>query len=70
MKYTRFSGLLAMAGLAALLSGCVVAPIGTYPVGAYPAYPSVYVEPAPLVIVPGFRHHGHRGYSGHGGHWR
>lgn len=62
MKYTRFFGLLAMAGLAALLSGCVVAPVGPY----YPAYPSVYVEPAPLVIVPGFRHHGHRGHRGHG----
>lgn len=61
MTYMRFSGLLATAGLAALLSGCVVAPIGPRPVAVYPA-PPVYVEPAPVVVVPapgyyyGYRH--------------
>lgn len=65
MKSLRFSGLLAMAGLAALLSGCVVAPVGR-PVAYYPARP-VYVEPAPVVLVPApYPYYGYRGYR----HWR
>ena len=74
MKTKRLSGLLALAGLATLLSGCVVAPIGHRPYGAYPAA-SVYVEPAPVVVVPGpgyggyYGYRGYRGYRGHG-YWR
>ena len=71
MHYMRIPVLLATAGLAALLSGCVVAPIEPYPVAAYPSYP-VYVDPAPVIVVPAPRHHGfygHRGYRGHR-YWR
>ena len=42
----------AAAGVVALLSGCVVAPIEPRPVVVYRA-PPVYVDPAPVVIVPG-----------------
>lgn len=71
MNYMRFSGLLVTAGAAALLSGCVVAPIGHDPYAAYPSA-SVYVEPAPIVVVPAPRHHGYHGYRGYRGHryWR
>jgi hypothetical protein len=64
MNYMRFSSLLLTAGAAALLSGCVVAPIGYRPYAAYPAA-SVYVEPAPVVVVPapGYYGYGHRGYG-------
>lgn len=77
----RWTGLLALGGLAVLMSGCVVAPVGYRAYGGYPAS-SVYVEPAPVVAVPGgygygYGGHGgyggyggHRGYRGHGGHWR
>ncbi|MFC5523427.1 hypothetical protein [Polaromonas jejuensis] len=65
MNYMRFSGLLATAGLAALLSGCVVAPIGPRPYAVYPA-PAVYVDPAPVVVVPAPGYYGYRGYR----HWR
>jgi hypothetical protein len=51
MNYKRLSALAASAGLAVLLSGCIVAPIGPGPVAVYPARP-VYVEPAPVVVVP------------------
>lgn len=51
MNYKRLSALAAAAGLAVLLSGCIVAPIGPGPVAVYPARP-VYVEPAPVVVVP------------------
>ena len=50
MNNKRFPALVAAAGLAALLSGCVVAPVGP-PVAVYPSRP-VYVEPAPGVVVP------------------
>ena len=62
MKYIRLFALLATAGLAALLSGCVIAPLGPRPVAVYPA-PPVYVDPAPVVVVPAPRYHygyGHR----------
>jgi hypothetical protein len=67
----RLAGVLAFGGLATLLSGCVVAPLG------YDSYPSgqVYVQPAPVVVAPGFYgrgyygHPGYRGYRGHG-YWR
>ena len=68
MKYMRFSGLLAMTGLAALLSGCVVAPIGARPYAVYPAA-SVYVEPAPVVVVPRYGYYGGYGYRGYR-NWR
>jgi hypothetical protein len=62
----RLAGLLAFGGLAAVLSGCVVAPVG------YDAYPSaqVYVAPPPVVVAPGFYGRGYygRGYYGHPGH--
>ncbi len=64
MKTIRLFGAVAAAGLATLLSGCVVAPIGR-PVAVYPARP-VYVEPAPVVIVPA---PGYYRYRGHG-RWR
>ena len=50
MKTIRPLAALASVGFAALLSGCVVAPIGR-PVAYYPAG-QVYVEPAPVVVVP------------------
>jgi hypothetical protein len=72
----RLTGLLALGGLAVLVSGCVVAPVGYRAYGGYQAAP-VYVEPAPVVVVPGgYGYGGHggyggyRGYRGHGGHWR
>ena len=65
MKHIRLSGLVAMAGLAALLSGCVVAPIGPRPVAVYPAQP-VCVDAAPVVVVPAPRYYGYRGH----GYWR
>jgi hypothetical protein len=63
MKKIRMASALAFAGLAAVLSGCVVAPIGR-PVAYYPAQP-VYVEPAPIVVVPA-PYYGYRGHR----HWR
>lgn len=68
----HLTGLVAAAGFAALLSGCVVAPIGPRPVVVYRA-PPVYVEPAPVVVVPGPpRYYGYPGYPGYRGyrHWR
>lgn len=72
----RLTGLLALGGLAFLVSGCVVAPVGYRAYGGYQAAP-VYVEPAPVVVVPGpygygghGGYRGYRGYRGHGGHWR
>ncbi|MEO6016898.1 MAG: hypothetical protein ABIP46_06555 [Polaromonas sp.] len=59
MNYMRLSGLVAAAGFAALLSGCVVAPIGPRPYAVYPARP-VYVEPAPVVVVPAPGYYGYR----------
>ncbi len=50
MNYKRLSALVAVGGMAALLSGCIVAPIGPRPYGVYPARP-VYVEPVP---APGY----------------
>lgn len=63
MNYQRLVTGAALVGLAALLSGCVVAPIGPRPVAVYPA--GVYVEPAPVVVVPGPVYY-RRGYR----HWR
>jgi hypothetical protein len=51
MNHKRLSALMGAASLAVLLSGCVVAPIAPRPVAVYPAQP-VYVEPAPVVVVP------------------
>ena len=62
MRYRSLSLLLASVGFGALLSGCVVAPIGARPYGVYPG-PAVYVDPAPVVVVPAPGY-----YSGHGGH--
>ena len=74
----RSVGLLAFGGLAALLSGCVVAPLGYETYGAYPSAP-VVVAPPPVVVTPGFYgyrgnqgyrgHYGYRGYRGDG-YWR
>lgn len=64
MTFARFSALVAAAGLTALLSGCVVAPVGYRPVGVYQA-PPVYAEPAPVVVVPAPGYYGYRGYYGH-----
>ncbi|MCY1166555.1 MULTISPECIES: hypothetical protein [Polaromonas] len=61
MKSLRLSGLLALAGLSALLSGCVVAPIEPGPYAAYPARP-VYVNPGPVVVVPA-PYYGYRGWG-------
>ncbi len=65
MCYKRLSALLATATLGILLSGCVVAPLGPRSVGMYPG--AVYVEPAPVVVVPapGY-YYGHRGHR----YWR
>lgn len=65
MNYQRLFTGAAMVGLAAILSGCVVAPVGPRPVAVYPA--GVYVEPAPVVVVPGpgYYRHGYRHR-----HWR
>ena len=50
-----------------LLSGCVVAPVGYRPYATYPDA-SVYVETAPVVVVPA-PYYGYRGYRGYR-HWR
>ncbi|MEO7886401.1 MAG: hypothetical protein ABI893_11985 [Polaromonas sp.] len=63
MNCKRLSAVVAVAGLAALVSGCIVAPIAPRPVAVYPARP-VYVEPAPVVVVPAPGYY--RGYR----HWR
>ena len=68
----RLLGLVATAGFATLLSGCVVAPIGPRPVVDYRAHP-VYVGPASIVVVPAPpRYYGYPGYPGYRGfrHWR
>ena len=64
MRYQRLSVLLAAASLGAVLSGCVVAPLGPRYAGGYGG-PAVYVEPAPVVVAPGY----YRGYRGHR-YWR
>jgi hypothetical protein len=64
MNNKRLPALVAAAGLAALLSGCVVAPVGP-PVAVYPSRP-VYVEPAPVVVVPAPGYYRGWGYR----HWR
>lgn len=70
MNYKRLSALLATAGMVALLSGCVVAPLGVRPYGAYQP-PPVYVEPAPVVVVPAPGYYrGYYGYGGYGGYRR
>ena len=70
MTYIRPLALLAIAGVSAFLSGCVVAPIGR-PVAYYPTGPGpVYVEPAPVLVVPApyYGAFGYRGYGGYGGY--
>lgn len=68
----RLAGLLAFGGLAAVLSGCVVAPVGYETYGAYPSG-QVYVAPPPVVVSPGYYGYrggyGYRGYRGNG-YWR
>jgi hypothetical protein len=68
----RLAGVLAFGGLAAVLSGCVVAPLGYDSYGGYPSG-QVYIAPPPIVVAPGFygnrSGYGHRGYRGHG-YWR
>ena len=49
----RSVALLAFGGLAALLSGCVVAPLGYEAYGTYPSGP-VVVAPPPVVVAPVF----------------
>ena len=68
MRYRSLSLVLASVGFAALLSGCVVAPIGARAYGAYPG-PVVYAEPAPVVVVPAPAYYGYYGYYGYRGHW-
>ncbi|WP_309679649.1 hypothetical protein [Polaromonas sp.] len=68
MNILRTTGLLGAAGAAMLLSGCVVAPIGPDPYGGYPSA-SVYVQPGPVVVSPGYYGY-RRGYWGHGGYGR
>jgi len=70
--FKRLTGVLASGGLAAALSGCVIAPVGYDSYGGYPSG-QVYVAPPPVIVAPGF--YGHRGYGGgHGhrgrGYWR
>ena len=72
MNYKRLSSLLAVGGLATFLSGCVVAPIGAGPYGVYGPRP-VYVEPAPVIVVPAPGYYGGYyggGYRGHRRDWR
>lgn len=75
-KLARLPGLLAVTSVVALLSGCVVAPIGPRPLVVYRAPPPVYVEPAPVIVVPAPpRYDGYYGYPGYPGyrgyrHWR
>ena len=73
MKSLRWSAGLAALGIAALLGGCVVAPIAADPGYPYAAGP-VYAAPPPVVVVPSFRfgYYGgyHHGYRGGYGHWR
>lgn len=66
-RLLRLAALVGSAGLAVLLSGCVVAPLG--PPG-FRHGPQVYVEPAPVVVVPArpYGYYGHRGYHGYRGH--
>ena len=66
-RVLRLAALAGSAGLAVLLSGCVVAPLG--PPGFYRG-PQVYVEPAPVVVVPArpYGYYGHGGYQGHPGY--
>lgn len=65
MNYKRLPGLLAAACLASLLPGCVVAPLGARPYGAYYRAPPVYIEQAPVVVVPAPGYYG--GYYGYRG---
>jgi hypothetical protein len=67
----RLTGVVVFGGLATVLSGCVVAPLGYDAYGGYPSA-QVYVAPPPVVVAPGFYGrggYGHRGYRGHG-YWR
>ncbi len=69
MTTQRIFGALSLAGLVSLMSGCVVAPLG--PHGAYyGGGPEFYVQPAPVVVVPGppRAYYGHPGYRSHPGY--
>lgn len=72
MNCKRLSGLLAMASLSTFLSGYVLAAIESRPVVVYRT-PPVYVEPAPVVVIPAppryYRYPGYPGYRGYR-HWR
>jgi hypothetical protein len=68
MTLIRWSGLVAAAGAATLLSGCVVAPIGARPYAVYPAAQPVYVEPSAVVVVPAPGYYG--GYGHRHRNWR
>jgi len=75
----RIAALMAFGGLATLLSGCVVAPLGYETYGAYPSAQVYVAPPPPVVVSPGFYGYrgdqgyrgqrGYRGYRGHG-YWR
>jgi hypothetical protein len=82
MKYARTLAGTALLGGVALLSGCVVTPLGPYPGGYYAQPAPGYAEPALVVAPPpvsfgfyggyyrphyGYRD-GHRG--GYGGRYR
>lgn len=66
-RLLRLAALAGSTGLAVLLSGCVVAPLGP---PAYYRGPQVYVEPAPVVVVPArpYGYYGRGGYQGHPGY--
>ena len=68
MTTQRTFGALSLVGLVSLLSGCVVAPIG--PPGTYYGGSEVYVQPAPVVVVPGppSAYYGYPGYRSHPGY--
>lgn len=68
MTTQRTLGAISFAGLVSLLSGCVVAPIG--PPGTYYGGSEVYVQPAPVVVVPGSprAYYGYPGYRYHPGY--
>lgn len=69
---TRLLTLSVAAVSAALLSGCVVAPVGPPPAVVYRPAPvavvpgPVVVQPAPVYVQPGYGRHGWRDRDGDG----